>query len=988
MEFIPKGLWIVILIVFNTGFSWGQSEGFVGKEFIFVKVYSTESGLRQSMVSKIHTDGNGLIWVSTGDGLHFFDGQNFTAFRVPINNIYTHSDNLMRNIVQTKVGEIFIATSSSILEFNIFSGKFRIVYRKEGSYPNLLNITSGKKTFAWLDDLKFCKIEEDTLIRIKLRFNSNKMPPHDFVPYCSIETFSDEVFMYNDYGIIVIKRTGLESVSETQAIWIPVNDCQSVAMDSSGNVFVLSEGKIFRYLGNGALREFFTTGISGRMNLFVDNRNNFWLSGKLTNELYKWHHGLLKSIKLCTHEGKLVDTIFPHIRSIFEDNYNNIWFATESDGLLKYSPNQIQMKKALIGFTRCLTWYNNKVWAGTFNGGLWRLSPDLDMFERVKQNHFKNDIYFLDFFTDSMNRLWIASRNGIEVIDEDDNVIYKYAFHCITAKFINVSPSFVCIVADNRLFRFSVKPNPELIHKQLFVSTSVLLEQKEHYWFGTPFGLFKSQVKESFDREFWLDPSKKISDFTVFSLINYKGRIWAATGNGIEIHSLFGEKLPLTNLLETIKNETVYTLAVDQASRVWFAGNQGIGIVSEDLSKIIALKSGNNLQSLEFNSNAFCKGPNGELYFGGIQGVNGVNPSKIILDRFVASPQLLSLFISDTAYSNGVPMMKMKFNLSRTEAHVCGKVFCSDYTFAETQLYSFYLNGYQKKWSKPSLNSNFNYRDLPPGNYQLFARCSDAYNNWSEPAEILSIQINMPFWKTWWFLFLMVVIIVTGLIFIVKRANAIRYQNHIRSLEQQNAIEKERLRISNDMHDEVGASLTRISILSELAKKHGNEPERSKEAISKVSEIAGKVVDEMSEIIWAMNPKNDTLNSFAAYIRSYTSSYLETAGIQVTYHFPGDIPGIPMSSELRRNLFLVIKEALHNAVKHSKAGKITLNLSYCKKDIFLLIRDNGIGFDYSCFSGHGNGLLSMKKRMMDCGGVLQLNTQLGKGTEIQIRAKM
>lgn len=201
-------------------------------------------------------------------------------------------------------------------------------------------------------------------------------------------------------------------------------------------------------------------------------------------------------------------------------------------------------------------------------------------------------------------------------------------------------------------------------------------------------------------------------------------------------------------------------------------------------------------------------------------------------------------------------------------------------------------------------------------------------------------------------------------------------------LERSNAIDKERLRISKDMHDEVGASLTRISILSQLAKNHTNDQEKSTKLVSQINEIAGDVVDEMSEIIWAMNPKNDSIDSFASYLRQYASGYLETAGIEGSFSFPAQMPDTLMSSEQRRNIFLTVKEALHNVVKHAKASKVEVKLSLVKNLLSISIHDNGLGFENLNQNSSGNGLVNMQKRIEELDGQYFITSEPGKGTGI------
>ena len=316
------------------------------------------------------------------------------------------------------------------------------------------------------------------------------------------------------------------------------------------------------------------------------------------------------------------------------------------------------------------------------------------------------------------------------------------------------------------------------------------------------------------------------------------------------------------------------------------------------------------------------------------------------------------------------------------------KVFCPDYANAGSQLFSFYLEGYQQGWSKPSSSTEFNYRDLPPGNYRLLAKCADSWQNWSEPEVLLSVTLNPPFWKTGWFLFAFISLITGATALLVRRINSMRYTKQILALEQQNAVEKERLRISKDMHDDLGASLTRISILSELAKKQQDDPVRSHQIIEQISDISGGVVDDMSEIIWAMNPRNDSLDSFTSYIRQYASTYLESAGIIAHFRFPDHIPSRLMSSEMRRNLFLTVKEALHNIVKHSGAGDVNMQLSLDNQKLRIIIQDTGTGFVVEKPTGLGNGLINMRKRIEEHGGRFHLASAAGKGTTIEISVNL
>jgi len=980
-----RGLEFFLLLFLISLMKVGFSQETRLKDDLFVKVFGLDDGLRQSMVNQVYQDSNGLIWMVTGDGLHAFDGRNFRAFRVPANEVNNQSDNLMRDIVGSKPGALILSSTSSLLQFNITTGQFTVVYRKEGSYPVLFSDQLiDEKQVAWLNDLKLCLVENDKVVSQRLLISNKNEMPSNFFPVNAIRYNPTELLIYNNDGLLIVNNRDRIEGAAFEAKWVPLPDCQAVANDRMGRIFILTQGKICLYQGNGMLKEFFDTRIKEKMNLFIDCKFTFWISGKFNNKLYRLSNGSLRETRLSIHYGKHVDAIAPTIISMFEDDHNNIWMGTDSDGVLKYSPNQVQFDCSLIGFTRCITWLANDVWVGTYNNGLWRLSSDLSKAVRVLPDSYKNDIYFLDLTTDRNNRLWIATRRGIDVLSPTGKLIFRYPFICKTAKFILQPNDTIALVYDSRLIRFKSGIKPEFITNKDFVLVSSFLSAGDAYWIGSPYGLFRSKKVAGLVKNSFNDTRKRISLNEVHCLLEYQGAIWAATGNGIEIYNQDGTNLPKPGCIKELDDEVVYSLAPDEQGRIWFTSNHGISYINEKRDHIVNFNTHNNLQSLEYNSNASFRAPDGHLYFGGIRGINGLNPSRFNPGKKLPEVKLISLYVSDSAFTNGFFFGSVKLTLDRRAPHLSGKVFCSDFTNTGGQLFSFFLEGYQQAWSKPSPDADFMYRDLPAGKYRLLAKCADTWQNWSKTVVLLTIKIDRPFWKTWWFMALMTMAVAITTALTLKRINSARFRQQIKAMEQEQAIERERLRISKDMHDEVGASLTRISILSELAKKQQGEPGNTERIITQISEIAGNVVDEMSEIIWAMNPKNDNLYSFTAYFRRYASAYLETADISVKFNFPFVVPELPMSAEVCRNLFLTIKEALHNIVKHAKAGNVMIVLQIEEKKLEITICDNGHGFKHETHSGTGNGLFNMRKRIEECGGQYMLVSEVGKGTEIKI----
>ncbi len=225
-----------------------------------------------------------------------------------------------------------------------------------------------------------------------------------------------------------------------------------------------------------------------------------------------------------------------------------------------------------------------------------------------------------------------------------------------------------------------------------------------------------------------------------------------------------------------------------------------------------------------------------------------------------------------------------------------------------------------------------------------------------------------------------------------------------KDLDRQLMLERERARISHDMHDDVGASLTRISILSELAKNKAETDKETRQWLEQISSTSRSVTEEMSQIIWALNPKNDTLEGLIAYIRRFVGEYLEPTSVSCRFNLPDCLPDLPLTVEVRRNIYLVVREALHNVVKHSEASEVVIGLtsvgdsltsppsplsfkergSKGEKSFTISISDNGKGFDPSALEFPGNGLVNMKKRMEETGGRLDLKSVPGEGTMVKL----
>lgn len=949
---------------------------------IYVESFGIENGLQQSMVSQIMQDSNGLLWMVTGDGLHCFDGNEFKVFRIQHSGAYNNSDNMMRKIIETEPGIFVIASSSSFFRFTVANGEFEFINREPSVYHLLLDVVINKKPLVWVYS-KGLSLAGDSLEPLRLISRNGQSLPPNFSPLKAIRTNTGDILVLSAEGILHLKKQNNTETSFSYQ-WHEAKACKTIASDQSGEVYIIRDGNIYRYRESGSWPKVAETGITSASELTIDSKGNFWISGTDSKQTRLISNKKSSSVNFLEITGKYTDSIKPSIKHIFEDSYDNLWFGTDGNGLLKYNRQKAIFEKLNLGFVRCLAEKNGQILAGTFNNGLWKIKEDLKSHHRIQEKLFGNNTYILDIETDTLGSIWVVTRKGLIVLSQNEHEIFRFDQDWTHACFISSEHGVKTLQCDSKLFKFKSDKNPLLLSIEDYISVNSVQNFAGKVWQGTPVGLFISNKSTFMHGDSSNNPGKQILKNEVFHLMISENQVWAATGSGITVFSMAGEEIRSYSILETLNNEAIYSLLKDHYGRIWFSGIRGIGLITANRDRIIRYSTRNNLQSLEFNHNAALILSNGKLAFGGINGLNVIDPESIITESKKASVKLFTLFAADSLWTKGIPQIPASLKLGYKSAHIQGSVFSTAYHSKHDQKFSFFLEGYQNDWSNPVNESGFSYRNLPPGEYRLFVKHTDSFGQTGDAQLLLSLVIVPAFWQTTWFMLLSLALLVFLTVLIVKRIQKIRYTNRIKAMEQENALEKERLRISKDMHDDVGASLTRISILSEILKTQQNNPEKSRETIDDISEIAGSVVDELSEIIWAMNPRNDFLDSFSSYVRSYASAYFESTDTSIRFVFPDQIENLPMTAEIRRNLFLTIKEALHNISKHARARNVLMKIAVAGKKISIEIKDDGIGFNPDNSSNLGNGLSNMERRVLECGGQIKIFSSENNGTSISL----
>lgn len=252
--------------------------------------------------------------------------------------------------------------------------------------------------------------------------------------------------------------------------------------------------------------------------------------------------------------------------------------------------------------------------------------------------------------------------------------------------------------------------------------------------------------------------------------------------------------------------------------------------------------------------------------------------------------------------------------------------------------------------------------------------------------QLQSIDLTMPLplYLQWWF-WLLVSSVIVSLVFSAW--------NYLKRIKQEKArlLDQERARIARDIHDDLGASLTHIALLGELAQSDIDEPHRARAHVDDIFRAARKLTRSVDEIVWALNPANDTLDQFAAYVGDFTQDFLHSAHLHCRLEIPDELPKINLSPQVRHGLFLIIKETLHNIVTHARAQKVVFSLAYAEAHLQIQIVDDGVGFDLSSPApsrpGGGHGLSNIRQRVSEIQGELDIESRIGHGCRVTIRLR-
>jgi signal transduction histidine kinase len=279
------------------------------------------------------------------------------------------------------------------------------------------------------------------------------------------------------------------------------------------------------------------------------------------------------------------------------------------------------------------------------------------------------------------------------------------------------------------------------------------------------------------------------------------------------------------------------------------------------------------------------------------------------------------------------------------------------------------------------------YAGLRASHYKFRVHGVDVMGRWTGGEASVNVFVPEPFWKMPWFWILVAAAISAITLGISRYFVWHRMQGEMVRLKQQQALEQERLRIAHDIHDDLGARVTQISLLSAMAQENPTFPDKARADFDKVSKMSRELVSALYETVWAVNPENDNLEALGNYLCQMVKQLCEQIPLRCRFHVP-DLPHeVQVSSQTRHNISMAVKEAVHNVIKHARASEVTIRMEFADDFLDISVHDDGSGFQPG-ETIPGNGLSNMKQRLQNIGGGCGVESKPGQGTTIRLRLRI
>lgn len=969
-----------------------------------LRYFSTREGLTNNNIHKIVQDKRGFIWLATDEGLDRYDGTVFTAFYHENGNGESLPSNTIRDMALVSEKYLVLATFDGVCLFDKTSGQCHTFRELDGpDYYSFNNdfrfVRCDRYHHIWAGSRTGLYLFNDSLQLIKKWINpSIKVNPYS---YAELPFFYPDGAMGFLLNRVPYKFNALQEKFERDTL------LERSLQDRVNVDFIMGNrfGLWWLYSDTAAL--FHLDSQNGRSRYHIPQS---YVNKPLLSYLTTLHDSVIwcgdnggDVIRFNMKDEKFIPAYFHfanapaigtwvYTSSILWDNEQNLWIGTV-DGLYEYNTRRQHLQVFDTSFyfkeapvktadVNALLKKGEEYWVGTYGSGLFWIDP-------VK--HISKHFHF-HFSYKEVGRNWIWH-------------IFPYAEDTL---WLGTQDGLVWFNTKNHLYGL-VKGHGLPSYIDTFTVMTMFKDSYDILWMGigNRHGLVKYNLKT---KHVYAYTGSMLPILAVTCMTeDENGDLWMASMNGgglVHWHRK-GDHFSVihAHYNSVFKDDKIYAVYADKQGSVWFsAGTDGLGqydfrsgvirVYGREqgiCSQLVTSIAGNsdhlwigtfnglsrfNIHTRQFKNYTTTDGfPDNYFIYvqctdDSIYACGALTMSVFDDTDLINNPYAPAVYITDIQVQNNPVHFSSgrKIRIHYNQDYIRFDYTGINYINGQRNHYAYKLDGADSHWVQAGNNRSAVYAGLTPGEYTFRVKAANSSGIWSKNMAICTFVVVPPFWKTTWFI-LAIFLLGCGIFYLF-------YRYRLRTVIKMQRI---RDRIASDLHDDMGASLSNINILSTMALQKQNDGNSwVGRTLENIRDDAQQMSEAIDDIVWMVNPKNDTLEKILARMRYYASELFEAKNIQYEIDFPVETSHIRLPMEKRRELFLIFKEAVNNIVKHSACTKALLTIEIEGNHLQVQMQDNGTGFDTGKESG-GNGLGNMCRRAKAIGGRLDITSVPGNG---------
>jgi len=996
----------VACLVFLSGLDPVRAASTTPPDLMF-RAWNKQRGLPDDSVTAVLQTHDGYLWVGTSSGLARFDGLKFTVMSPQ--DWKSNAPICITALCEDSKNRLWIGTQDYGLlcyENGVVNSRSNL----DGLRAQTINsIAEDANGTLWLGTPSGLERLDGPAFT---HFTSKNGLPNDFVSNVHVAR-SGTVWITTRGGMCRFKNSRLEPVPfQTDN---PGRNPESLGVyeDRSGKLWAfgdtylvnLTDGKHLNHFGTG-------DAASTRIWSLCEGREGELWIGTSGKGLYCFAGE--KFVAPTLYNGELTSDV----RAICEDRQGNLWLGTYSDGLVRLQPRNIRVLNTAAGLPNrsavCLAFNpQGHAWIGFDRAGLYEGSAGT--FAHVPNDILPSLQNLVSTVCVTSNSLWAGTPGaGLYCIENqkcmrlttvnglsDDNIL-ALAVDSENALWVGTAARLHRI-ANGAMTGFGTA---EGLPDQPV--TSILPSRNGGVWLGFNNGALFRENRGQFH---CVSAPSVAANKPIRALCeDAAGRIWFGTDGG-HLGCIIENQTVGWDLPSGTPDTCILGIVTSNDGDLWLGTDSSIySIAQRDISEWIAGR-GPLHQHLVYRADLVpstiptqgwpraLNSPDGTLWFAMDTGIVAIDlngspadstPPPVLIEDVLANGTPLPHRILKTSEAPTKIPARLSSDLRSLDIHFTAL----DLSAPEKIRFRHRLEGSDQDWVVDnSLTRDVHYPRLPYGNYTFRVQAGDADQTWFDNTASFAFIVPTPLWRAPWALTLysLALLALTG--GAARLVSARRFRRRLAAIAAQQAMERERMRIARDMHDEIGSKLTKISFMTERAKRElqGQDP-----IARKLDSIAGTsrdLLQTLDEIVWAVNPHNDTLEHLAAYLGQYATEYLQNTSVECELHIPRGLPHYPLSAEARHNLFLAFEESLNNALKHGAATRVRVDMQLLPSRFDITIQDNGRGFDCAAVkdraaeansapANNGNGLHNMRQRLDLLGGRCTIESSPGHGTTV------